>query len=214
MTPAFRLILRSGPHAGQVYNLDKNEYYIGRDPANDIVVDDPEVSRRHARIYLQGQYFVVEDMGSRNGVIVNGEKINSPCMLRAGEVFSLGETTSFQMESPRVDSVDTVAAPGRQAYAPAQHIPPPQYQQQGYAQQMPPPQMRTPPPPQYYPPPYNQSRPKKKGSGGLVLVLLILIVLCVCLVVGGLIAVDTYYPEFYCKYASFLFNLINPGACP
>ena len=59
----------------QSWILKPGEYILGRFPTNDIVIPDPYVSRRHARIfYREGKWFI-EDLGSTNGTIVDNEDI-------------------------------------------------------------------------------------------------------------------------------------------
>jgi len=55
--------------------LKAGENLIGRMPENDIMIDDPEVSRSHARIILENGSLVAEDLQSENGISVNGKKI-------------------------------------------------------------------------------------------------------------------------------------------
>lgn len=125
----YRLVMRSGPNAGQVYSLEKNELFIGRDLANDIIVNDPEVSRRHLRLYLEGNRYGVEDLGSTNGSFVNGQRLAGPFILQSGEFLTLGERVNFVYEV--VDTDATVVSLGAQARpeqppaVPAAHIPPP-----------------------------------------------------------------------------------------
>ena len=94
-----RLVLNSGPTPGKEFPLDKAEAFIGRDIGNDIVINDPEVSRRHARIYLQGNMYIIEDLGSTNGTTVNGQKMTGPYMLRAGEQITFGEHVNLSFEA-------------------------------------------------------------------------------------------------------------------
>ena len=62
---------------------------LGRDDC-DVVLSDPEVSRRHA---LEGpDGFTIEDLGSTNGTWVNGERIERPERLRAGDELRFGNT--------------------------------------------------------------------------------------------------------------------------
>ena len=46
MPSSYRLVMRSGPSAGKVHPLEKNELFIGRDLNNDVVINDPEKSDR------------------------------------------------------------------------------------------------------------------------------------------------------------------------
>lgn len=64
---------------------------VGRDPSCDIVLDDPSVSRRHARVFLAEDSVYLEDLGSQNGTMVNGASIHMPCQLRSGDELAAGE---------------------------------------------------------------------------------------------------------------------------
>ena len=68
---SFRLIIRKGPQPNQVYELTKDVMTLGRDITNDIVVNDPEVSRHHSRLTRIASGYVVEDLGSTNGTLIN-----------------------------------------------------------------------------------------------------------------------------------------------
>jgi pSer/pThr/pTyr-binding forkhead associated (FHA) protein len=49
---------------------------IGRNPSSDIHLENPAVSRSHAKIYREGWMFYIEDLGSSNGTFVNGAKLS------------------------------------------------------------------------------------------------------------------------------------------
>jgi len=55
--------------------LKEGEYIIGRDPACQVVLPDPYVSRKHVRLFYRDGKWYVEDLGSRNGTYINGEDI-------------------------------------------------------------------------------------------------------------------------------------------
>lgn len=65
---------------------------IGRTPANDVVLDDPLVSRHHATLQL-GQPSVLADAGSFNGTFVNGARVHGSVALAAGDEVILGNQT-------------------------------------------------------------------------------------------------------------------------
>ncbi|MBC7466256.1 MAG: FHA domain-containing protein [Bdellovibrio sp.] len=66
-----------GPHAGQTFNLNKPALTIGRGPENDIVlVNDPLVSRIHARIELNNGEFDLINLSQKNGLSVQGEFVD------------------------------------------------------------------------------------------------------------------------------------------
>jgi hypothetical protein len=63
---------------------------IGRSPGADIVIGDDFVSGRHARITPAGEGALLEDLGSTNGTIVDGSRVNAPVSLREGSVIDIG----------------------------------------------------------------------------------------------------------------------------
>lgn len=72
-----RLRVLAGPAgtAGREFLLDRPMLTIGRRADQDIVIDDPSISRAHARIHLAGGDAAVEDLGSTNGTALNGRPI-------------------------------------------------------------------------------------------------------------------------------------------
>ena len=100
------MVVKSGPEAGRRVELDV-EMAIGRQDG-DLVLEDPEVSRRHAVLRRSGGSVVVEDLESTNGTFVNGERIRSPREVLPGDQVRVGRTT-FEIEpDPRAD--DTVVS--------------------------------------------------------------------------------------------------------
>ena len=69
----------------------------GRSPANDIVLDDASVSRRHALLARRGEATWILDDRSLNGVRVNGERV-SEAALRDGDVLTLGNVAVRYVE--------------------------------------------------------------------------------------------------------------------
>jgi SARP family transcriptional regulator, regulator of embCAB operon len=76
--------------SGQVYPLQLASTRIGRLADNDIVLNDPGVSRHHALIIETGTNFVIVDLRSANGVRVHGERITLPTTLNEGDRIQLG----------------------------------------------------------------------------------------------------------------------------
>jgi predicted component of type VI protein secretion system len=106
----FQLTMRSGPTPGKTYLIDQQELVLGRDLANEIAITDPEVSRRHARFFMQNDNIHVEDLGSTNGTFLNGERISSPQQLRFGDVITLGESIVLVFEDASYDPDATIVA--------------------------------------------------------------------------------------------------------
>ena len=82
---AFHLHWTGGPTA-----LRDGENFIGRDLGCLVVLAGPRVSRQHARIVVSSTTAIVEDLGSKNGTLVNGVKIAAPTSLSDGDVVEIG----------------------------------------------------------------------------------------------------------------------------
>jgi len=78
--------------AGRRRVLDKNRAVLGRSRDVDVQIEDPNVSRRHAEVVQQGSTWWVVDLGSTNGVEVNGSRVQR-ARLDDGTSFVIGETT-------------------------------------------------------------------------------------------------------------------------
>jgi pSer/pThr/pTyr-binding forkhead associated (FHA) protein len=68
---------------------------IGRGTECDVVIKDPKASRRHCQLTRKGQGFLLEDLGSKNGTYVNGERIKEAVILKPNETFKIGETMFY-----------------------------------------------------------------------------------------------------------------------
>ena len=95
-----RLVITSGTGEGREFKL-RAKATLGRAPDNDIILEDPKVSRHHAVIAFTGERYSITDLESANGAFVNGIMVresNHP--LRAGDVISLGDTELTFYEVP------------------------------------------------------------------------------------------------------------------
>ena len=70
--------------------LNEGEFVVGRNASCQLSLDDPLVSRRHALFSVLPDQVTVEDLGSRNGVSVNGERIAGRTLLRPGDRVQIG----------------------------------------------------------------------------------------------------------------------------
>ena len=82
------------PSGGREYLLHEGENTVGRE-ASDILLDDPAVSRRHARIVLENGKCTVEDFGSTNGTYAGGKQISAgaPSPLTDGMELKFGSVS-------------------------------------------------------------------------------------------------------------------------
>jgi hypothetical protein len=84
------------------HTLDgRGPWGVGRSQENDIVINDPNVSRRHARISRADNGFLVEDLGSTNGTLLDGAPIDRE-MIEGGDELTFGQTTARFIR--RIDS--------------------------------------------------------------------------------------------------------------
>lgn len=87
-----RILVLGEGEARREYLVSSAERYLGRDEGNDIVLDDEEVSARHARVTFAEGAFWVEDLQATNGTFVNGERILEPRRLQNEDLIKIGRT--------------------------------------------------------------------------------------------------------------------------
>ena len=121
------LVIERGPSPNKRYPLTAVANTIGRSPNNTIVINDPEISRRHAQILQQGDGFAAEDLGSTNGTFVNGQRAVGVTAVNDGDIIELGDTVRLRFSRPGAapavaedeDTADMVPVPPAQPAAPA-----------------------------------------------------------------------------------------------
>ncbi len=220
-----QLTMRSGPNPGKVFVITKEETMIGRDTGNDVVINDAEISRKHARIVMSAGGYVLEDLGSTNGTFVNGQRLMGPHSLTSGELIMFGENVSLSFEAPEYDAGATVIAGGGMGHVPMPEPPPYTPPQQAYTPpaqpepQAPAFQPVQPPPPAYvgqvpqqpipvesYRPAIPPAQPQQKGGGRTWLLAgcgCLVILLCLALV-AFLLWVDQGGTARWCQFFPFL----------
>lgn len=83
------------------FALGAGTHDIGRGEDVDVVLPGAKVSRRHARIRIEGQHVSLEDLGSKNGTFVRGERIVAPERLADGDAIRLGsEALAVRFAAP------------------------------------------------------------------------------------------------------------------
>ncbi len=98
--------------------LTGRELLLGRDPSCDVVLDADDVSRRHARVREEADHHLVEDLGSKNGTFVGGERV-AVRALAHGDLLRLGSVvlrylaaddleTLYHVEMKRLADEDAV----------------------------------------------------------------------------------------------------------
>lgn len=90
------------------YELKRGDNVLGRLPECDIQIDSNMVSRKHARVFLKNQDFLIEDLGSGNGTFVNGQKTEQPQLLKSNDRIKLGPVLfRFEGDGPAPQEDDS-----------------------------------------------------------------------------------------------------------
>jgi type III secretion system YscD/HrpQ family protein len=102
----------SGPNSGAEFGMQRGSTYIlGKDPnLCDIVFQDLSVSRQHARLIVDEENTIfIEDLGSRNGVLINGELIQEKHPISSQDLIALGTTTFLMIDREQIH--ETIISP-------------------------------------------------------------------------------------------------------
>lgn len=95
------LVVTAGPLRGTSLTLGSTPVLIGRAPECTLVLDDDYASNRHARILRQGDEWMVEDLGSTNGTLMSGRRIDGAEPFRPGAAVRIGRTEIELRRGPR-----------------------------------------------------------------------------------------------------------------
>ncbi len=107
--PEAWLVIQAGPARGQRFTLTKPMTTVGRALTNDIVIADLSVSKKHLIVEWDGQGFVIQDLASGNGTIVNGRDEDDRYTLRNLDALELGrslisfECLAMEVVKPNVE---------------------------------------------------------------------------------------------------------------
>ncbi len=107
----YQLVVQTGPQTGEVYNLTQDLIVLGREPVSDIVVNDLEVSRQHARLTRSGSGYTIQDMGSTNGTFLDGKRLSGePVPVVAGQMVAVGSNVTLLFMAVAAGAAATDAA--------------------------------------------------------------------------------------------------------
>lgn len=87
----YKLVISDDQGHATVVPLLRDEVTIGREQGNAIRLTERNVSRSHARLLRRNDSYVLEDLGSYNGVTVNGERIDANAKLASGDQLGIGD---------------------------------------------------------------------------------------------------------------------------
>jgi len=112
------LVATKGPLEGARYPVGTDGVTLGRDPECTVILDDPNVSRFHARLVFHNASIWVQDAGSRNGVFLNGNRVVRHKQFSPGDEMLIGEHGfTLELDLPVADlsltgSIQTIPSPG------------------------------------------------------------------------------------------------------
>src|SRR6185369_9482309 len=105
--PMLRLQVAPARGAPFEHRFDGESLVIGRSAAAGLVLDDPFLSRLHARLVRNGPAVFLEDLGSRLGTLLNGRPVREPTPIRPGDVVRISAfTIRVQGPEPGEESDD------------------------------------------------------------------------------------------------------------
>ena len=109
--PQAVLLVRGGVNDGSTIPLSEGMTMIGRAPLNDIVIDEPGVSRQHAGLRGDRDGYWIADLGSRNGTFVNSNPVGTePVRLSNFDRIQVGGTAG-QVQWVFMESQSTIEMP-------------------------------------------------------------------------------------------------------
>jgi pSer/pThr/pTyr-binding forkhead associated (FHA) protein len=111
---AATLTCLTGADVGRTFALAGASVEIGRGLEASVRLRDLAVSRRHARIHHQEDSYFLEDLGSPNGVSLNGQRVKEPTALTEGDVIGLGRTL-LRFQAPVAEPSLEPAPPSTEA---------------------------------------------------------------------------------------------------
>src|SRR5260370_12817897 len=103
----FHLVLMNTHRAGTIFAVTAPTIKVGKAADNDLVLDDPTVSRNHLLIQRQGDRFLIQDLGSTNDTFIDAAQVRE-AYLRSGAVLEVGDVKlRFQTEISAVEIAPT-----------------------------------------------------------------------------------------------------------
>ena len=106
-----KLVCGAGPCAGQEFPLSTDEVTIGRAAEVELSIPDTSVSRKHTKLTRGIAGWNIQDLGSGNGTLLNGERVEDEVPLRNGDVVTLGDTALTFVDM--ANSTDRASIPPR-----------------------------------------------------------------------------------------------------
>jgi hypothetical protein len=104
--PEAYLVVTTQTGQREVHRVERSSMTIGRGADSDLTLTNPRVSRRHAHLTWDGQRFLVQDLGSKNGTRLNGSPVAARTPIADGDTLELADSRlQFQTSAPTVTVV-------------------------------------------------------------------------------------------------------------
>lgn len=196
-----KLNFLSGENTGKIFSIEKDEIILGRESKCDFVIDDVEVSRRHAKITFRDGQYILHDLKSTNGTVINGRKIRKPEVLRNGDIITIGEKNIIEISLESLEKTEEESVKDE-----AEIISKPEsIELKETPEEMIPEEKR----------PERQekkliTRVKRLPGWALILLAVLTFLILFCLLPLLVIEITNQW----CNLFSSFFNAINPGVCP
>ncbi len=121
--PLFQLKGQTGQYANQIFPMASGQYTVGRSADNAIHLNEPTISNHHAVIGVEANGIWINDLGSSNETMINGQTIAAATWLKIGDNIQIGPANGFVVQAWGVETPTMMAPP---PIAQATHQPPPQ----------------------------------------------------------------------------------------
>lgn len=99
------LVQYSGEQIGKRFSVESNVCIAGRSPQAAIFIDEPSVSRKHAKIFAYQDKVTIEDLGSSNGTFVNDQQVTDKVTIQSGDMIRLGTVMLKFFSSSDMDNM-------------------------------------------------------------------------------------------------------------
>jgi len=209
MSYLYRLVMYSEPDRSKEFILNKDEVFIGRELINDVVISDPEVSRRHAKLMKRNDDYFLEDIGSTNGTYVKGQRVKKQIKLKNEDLINLSKNVVLKFLKEEVEKESSGKKPKQAAKEPiekknkkeeestsSKKATLKEFNQKGFSEKK-----------QAH---FNVAGFKSMPTWVLVLILALIFLILFCII--PFLIVDM--TNQWCNLFHNFFNAIRPGVCP
>ncbi|MFH1438121.1 MAG: FHA domain-containing protein [Pseudomonadota bacterium] len=120
--PTFKLVIIDDEGKSTVVPLTRNDYSVGRQEGNVIRLTERNVSRKHARLEKSNGKFIIDDLESYNGVLVNNDRVKGKKTLNSGDSIQIGDYRLVFREITGADTEESVIVKESMVRPPAPRV--------------------------------------------------------------------------------------------